>query len=209
VRAALLVVLGLVLAGAASAATPRPDAHDRALAAQLAAKVAALRAISQKTSEDPLESAALKRCPAMKKDPAQAFAAVFALVPVLLIDTVNQYRPQLSSLRDSLARMDPDAPVFARYLALVRESLGIILRFDNHGKKIDYCQALTVLLDKKATPAQVEAVLGVDPSRLSSLSGGRARAVSKSLEKLEPAMRAFFVAAGLPPKTAATLASSG
>jgi hypothetical protein len=205
VRAALVLVTALVLAAApALAATPRPDAHDRALVARLSARISTLKAVAKQTDSKQLDDT-LKGCPALKGDPSKAFAAVFVLLPALLIDVVNQYKPQLSRLRDELSGMRPHSQLFADWLAREGDSLDLILTFDNHGKKIDYCRVVTVMLDKKATPRQVRDVLGVDPALLPSLTKGRAATVSRDLQRLRPKMQAFLVAAGLAPAEAKAL----
>ena len=42
----IIVLVGLIAASVAAAATPTPDAHDRALAQRLAAKVVALQKVA-------------------------------------------------------------------------------------------------------------------------------------------------------------------
>jgi hypothetical protein len=162
----------------------------------LSAKIGTLKAVTNNVDSKRLDSA-LKRCPGLNKDPSKTFAAVFVLLPALLIDVVNQYKPQLSELRDEVARMQPHSQLFRRWLALEGESLGLILNFDNHGKKIDYCRAATVMLDEKSTAREVRDVLGIDPALLPSLTKGRAATLSRELQRLGPQMRAFLVAAGL------------
>src|SRR4051812_12114786 len=130
VRAALVLVTALVLAAApALAATPRPDAHDRALVARLSARISTLKAVAKQTDSKQLDET-LKGCPALKGDPSKAFAAVFVLLPALLIDVVNQYKPQLSRLRDELSGMRPHSQLFADWLAREGDSLDLILTFD-------------------------------------------------------------------------------
>lgn len=202
-----LVVAAAALAAAATAgaATPRPDAHDRALVSQLGGKVATFQAVATQTNGGNELKTALAKCPLLKKDPAQAFAAVFALLPALLIDVVNQYRPQLTDVRDTLARMHPNSPLFRQWLAAEVQVLGLTLEFDNHGKKIDLCRAATVMLDKKSSAQDVKNALGVAPAVIAKLFQGGSSAASATLKRLNPQMRAFFVAAGLSPKVAAAL----
>ena len=134
VVAVLAVAFALGTASTVAAATaPRPDAHDRALALKLGGTVATFQAVTSKTSDDNQLQKTLKNCAFLKKDPAQAFAAVFALVPVLLINVVSQYKSPLTDVRDTLTKMRPHAPLFRRWLAAEVQSLNLILQFDNHG----------------------------------------------------------------------------
>lgn len=184
---------------------PRPDAHDRVLVLQLGGTVATFQAVASKTSGDDQLQKDLKNCAFVKKDPTQAFAAVFALLPVLLIDLVNQYGSPLTDVRDTLAKMRPHAPLFRRWLAAEVQSLDLILQFDNHGKKIDVCQTATVLLDKKSTAKDIRNVLGLDPALISKLFQSGSTNASATLKRVNPPMRSFFVAAGLSPKRATAL----
>ena len=189
----------------AVATTPRPDAHDRVLVSQLGAKAATLQAVASTTSGDNQLQKTLESCAFLKKNPKQEFAAVFALLPVLLIDVVNQYKPQLTDLRDTLGKMRPHALLFRQWLTAEGQSLSLILRFDNHGKKIDICRAATVLLDKKSTSRDVRNVLGIDPALIATLFQSGSTKASATLKRLNPQMRSFFIAAGLAPKTATAL----
>ena len=208
-RIVILILTATTLALAtwatATAAAPRPDAHDRALVHQLAAKVAGFQAVAKASGSSSSVESDLKKCPAFKKDPSKALGAVFALLPALLIDVVNQYKPQLTDLHTTASRMRPDAPVFRTWLTAETQSLGLLLKFDNHGKKIDYCKAAQVMLDKKSTAADIRAVLGVDPALIATLFGSGSSKINTTLTRLKPQMIAFFVAAGLSKKTATAL----
>ncbi|HEX4518788.1 MAG TPA: hypothetical protein VH063_04310 [Gaiellaceae bacterium] len=196
-------MLVLVLSAASFAATAKPDSHDRALAALLSAKVTTFKQFAG--SPDQSLQKSLDSCALIKKNPKDAFAAIFALLPVILIDVVNEYGPELRALRNSLGAMDPDSPLFAQWLSAEGSDLSLILQFDNHGKKIDLCDAATVLLDKKTTAAELQRVLGIDPALLAKIFTSP---VSARLEKLNPKMRTFLIAAGVSRKNAATLTSS-
>jgi hypothetical protein len=63
-----------------------------------------------------------------------------------------------------------------------------------------------LLLNKKTTAADVQRVLGIDPALLGKIFSSP---VSSKLEKLNPRMRTFLIAAGVSRKNAATLTSSG
>ena len=188
----------LVAASAAAAATPVPDAHDRALAQQLAARVASLQkvAAASKGGDDKITKA-LKGCKGLGKSPADGFAVVFAMLPVLLVDLVNQIRPQLLEVRSTIGAMHPHAVLFRRWLAAEDASVDQILAFDNHGKKIDYCAAAKVMLAKDASDAQVRAVLGVSSTQIKKLFSGSSSQASATVTKLNPQMRAFLIAAGV------------
>ena len=147
----------------------------------------------------------LDKCTFIKKNPKDAFAAIFALIPVVLIEVVDDYGPELRALRASIGAMHPDSSLFAEWLTGEGNDLSLILEFDNHGKKIDLCRAATVLLDKKTTAADIQRVLGIDPALLAKIFSSP---VSSKLEKLNPKMRAFLIAAGVSRKNAATLTSS-
>jgi hypothetical protein len=133
----------------------------------------------------------------LAKTPAESFGAVFAMLPVLLIDVVNQMRPQLLDVRATIGAMHPHASLFRRWLAGEAVSIDQILAFDNHGKKIDYCAAAKVMLAKNASDAQVQAVLGVPLSRIKALFSGTSSQASAAVSKLNPKMRAFLIAAGV------------
>ena len=192
------LLVGLVAASVAAAATPTPDAHDRALAQRLAAKVVELQKVARASQNgDDRITKALQGCKGLAKTPGESFAVVFAMLPVLLIDVVNQLRPLLLDVRATIGAMHPHAVLFRRWVAGELASVDQILAFDNHGKKIDYCAAAKVMLAKNATAAQVQAVLGVPLSRIKALFSATSSPASATVTKLNPQMRAFLVAAGV------------
>ena len=197
-RRCLIVVVSVVLA-AASAATAAtaatPDAHDRALARQLAAKVVALQKVATvSTGSDDKITKALQGCPeGLGKNPA----VVFAMLPVLLIEVVNEARPLLLDVRVTLGAMHPHAALFRRWLSAQQAGIGQILAFDNHGKKIDYCAAAKVMTSKSPRDADVRAVLGVSLAQIDTLFSGSSSQASATISKLNPQMRTFLVAAGV------------
>ncbi|HEY4348823.1 MAG TPA: hypothetical protein VGM80_14660 [Gaiellaceae bacterium] len=200
-----IVLCALALAAAAGAAAPKPDAHDRALAARLNAKVSTFANIVTQTGENALIKNELKDCaPFKSKDPGKAFAAAFALLPALLVRVVDDYKPQLTDITQTLAALHPDSPLFRKWASAVTQSYTLMLQFDNHGQKVDLCAAVTVFLAKSSTAADIQRVLGVDPKVVAKLFGS---ASSNTKSKLDPKMRAFFIAAGVPPKNAKTLTS--
>jgi hypothetical protein len=200
---AVVAALAALTAGAALGAAPKPDGHDRALARTLAAKVKTFREIAAQTDNSDLKQS-LDKCPVVKKDPSQAFAALFALLPALLTELVNDYGTELRGLRETLAGMHPHSALFRRWTAAEASNFDLILQFDNHGQKIDLCEAATVMLDKKSTAEDIHRVLGIDPALIAKLftSGS-----SSAATKLNPRMRTFFIAAGLSAKDAKTLTS--
>ena len=100
-RSALAVAA--IAAAAALGAAPSPDAHDRALARQLDAKVQTFRKIAaQDGGSDELKQS-LDKCPLLKKDPGQAFAALFALLPALLTQIVNDYGPRSGDVQRTVS----------------------------------------------------------------------------------------------------------
>jgi hypothetical protein len=206
VTRALVVVAALaaLTAGATRAAAPKPDAHDRALAKALDAKVKTFQKIVAQSGANDSFQRSLDKCPVMKKDPSQEFAAAFALLPVVLIEIVNDYGPQLRDLRQTLLAMHPHSSLFSRWTTGVAGYFARILQFDNHGKKVDLCEAATVMLDKKSTAADLQRVLGIDPSLIAKLFQSPA---SSAPTKLATQMQRFFVAAGLSAKDAKTLTS--
>jgi hypothetical protein len=200
-RLVLVCLAVLALSGTAAAAVG-PDAHDRALVKQLGDKIAALKSVVSKQSDT---NNLLDNCPAFKKNPSQAFAAAFVLLPAVLVDAVNRYKPQLQDVRSTLAGMHADSPLFRQWLTAEAQSIDLILQFDNHGKTIDYCKAAQVMLSKKSTPTDIKNVLGIDPALIAKLFQGAAQGPGTLLTKLKPQMRAFFVAGGLTPKQAQEL----
>ena len=130
---------------------------------------------------------------------------MFALLPVLVIELVNRYKPQLQDVKRTLDTIRPHADLFERWRRADAATLATILRFDNGGKKIDLCEAVTVLLDEKSGAKEYRDLLGIDPALVARLFQGTPG--QKSLKTLNPKMRKFFVAAGLSPKTAKALTS--
>jgi len=202
-RVVAVAAAALIAAGAAQAAAPAPDAHDRALAAQLNAKAKTFHSITGATS--PSSQSSLDKCPAFKKKPADALSAFFLLIPVFLADVVNEYGPQIRDLRDTIGTMHPDSPLFRRWLTAQEGNLALLLQFDNHGKKVDLCAAAAVLLDRKSTDADIVRVTGFHATAIAQLFSNK---TSAAVSKLNPQMRAFFVAAGLSPADAKTLTTS-
>jgi hypothetical protein len=198
-------VLSLPATGVASAAkAPKPDAHDRAVAAQLVARLVTFEKLTASTKDSSDLQSALQRCPAVGKSPSKVLAAAFSLFPALLIQIVNEYGPQLRDLRTMLASMHADAPLFQQWLHAEHDDLSLILEFDNHGKKIDLCKAATVMLDNKSTPADVQNVLGIDPAIIGQVFTSP---VSGTLTKIEPRVRVFLIAAGVSARNAKRLTS--
>lgn len=198
-RALIVVaVLALAVASVAAATTPKPDAHDRTLAQQLAAKVESLKKLTASTdSGDDRITNELKGCKTLGKTPADSFAVFFAMLPVLLIDLVNEIRPILIDIRDTIDGMHPHNAVFRRWLAAEGAGVDQILTFDNHGTKIDYCAAAKVMLAKNPSDAQIRLALGVDPAKVKNLFSGASTQASETVKKLNPQMRAFLIAAGV------------
>lgn len=201
-RAALLVLAALALAGTAAAAPAKPDAYDRALVKQLNDKVTTFRQIAAGTQNG---GNSLQKCAQFKNDPQQALGAVFVLIPVFLAEIVNDYGPQIHDLRDTIAAMQPHSPLFRRWLVAEGQTFSLLLQFDNHGKKVDLCQAAKVLLDKKSTDADIYRTIGIHTALIGLLFGSTS---SQTVNKLNPQMRTFFVAAGLKPADAKVLTSS-
>jgi len=204
VTAAAVLILIAGAAGTAAAAAARPDAHDRALAQALAAKVSAFQAISN-TGGD---SKVLQHCAYLKQHPKQAFAAVFAILPALLAIVVNEYRAELTDLSTTIAGMHPDSPLFKEWLAAEGADIDLILKFDNHGKKIDLCVTAQVMLSKTSTAADIQRVTGLDPALIGLLFGKQATAISNTISKLNPKMLKFLLAAGVSRKDAVQLTST-
>jgi len=194
----VVVAVGLVAVSAAAAATPTPDAHDRALARQLAAKAVELQKLATVSQGgDDRITKALRGCKGLGTSPAEGFGVVFAMLPVLLVEVVNEVRPQLLDVRATIGAMHPHAKLFRRWLAAELAGVDQILTFDNHGKKIDYCAAAKVMLAKNPSDAQVQAVLGIPLSRIKALFSGGSSQATATVSKLNPAMRTFLIAAGV------------
>jgi hypothetical protein len=201
VKLLVLVIVVFCLGGTAGAAAApsKPDAHDRAIAQRLAAEVIALRKLATAADGgDERITKALEGCTGLGKTPGESFAVVFAMLPVLLIDVVNEIRPLLLRARTSIDALDPHAALFKRWLAALRVNLDLMLALDNPGKKIDYCAAAKTLLAKNATDAQITAVLGVSQARIKALFSKQAAQAGSTVKKLNPQMRVFLIAAGVP-----------
>lgn len=151
---------------------------------------------ASKGSDDKITKA-LKDCKGLTNTPGDSFAVVFAMLPVLLIDVVNQLRPLLLEVRAAISAMRPHAVLFQRWLTAERAEVDQILGFDNHGKKIDYCAAAKVMLAKSATDAQVQAVLGIPLAKIKALFSTTSSPDGVTLEQLNPQMRRFLIAAGV------------
>jgi hypothetical protein len=203
IAGALAALSLVVVAHAAPASPPQPDAHDRALAQRLSTQVLAFQAIVKKSGAGLQKS--IDSCKLAKQKPAQAFALVIAAVPALFTQIVTEYKPQIVSLRETVAALHPDAPVFRSWTTALGQEFDLLLQFDNGGKDVDICKAAGVLLDKHSTPADLHRVLGIDPALIAKIFTNKAQA---RLTKLEPQMTAFFVAAGLSRKNAKILVSS-
>jgi hypothetical protein len=198
------VAVAALVTGACLAGGPKPDAHDRALARALDAKVKTFRAIAKQTGQSDSLQKSLDQCSLLKKDPSQALGVFFALIPAFLAELVNDFGPQMRGLHVSLLGMHPHSVLFRKWTAAEGQDLALILKFDNHGKKIDLCKAAAVMLDKKTTPADIRRVIGIDPALIALVFQSP---VSKTLTDLNPKMRAFFAAAGLSKADARTLTS--
>jgi hypothetical protein len=204
--ATVLLSLALVAAGTA-AASSAPDAHDRALVRQIDALATTFDRLPSQSQSQDLDKVLANCSFAKGKDPSQAFAGAFVLLPALLIETVSQVRPQLVQARDLLASMRPDSPLFARWLAAEKKSITFLLQFDNGGKPIDMCKAAKVMLAKSSTPAQIQAVLGIDPRLIAKVFTGSMASSTDAITRLNPRMRTFFISAGLSRKHALALTS--
>jgi hypothetical protein len=199
-----VAAVALVAVAAAGAAAPKPDSHDRALAAKLNAKVSTFQAIGKDTGENGTVGAELDACHLFKKNSPAAIGAVFAVFPALIVRLVDDFKPQITDLRNTLVAMHPDSPVFSSWTAAQGRSYSLMLRFDNHGQKVDLCAAAAVMLDTKSNADDVHRVLGIDPALIVKLFNDPD---STRLSSLNPKMRTFFVAAGLPKARAKALTS--
>jgi hypothetical protein len=197
---AFLVVLAFGAVAASAAAARVPDSHDRVLIAQLEAKVQAYEGLGSSSSG---ADSAVKRCAFVKNDPAKAFSAAFALLPVEVIQAVTKWRGPFRDIQHTLVSMRPHDDLFRRWVVAERSEVAFLLRFDNGGKTIDVCKAAQLLMEKRPSPTEIRAVLGIDPSLVGTAF---VRATAKSpLSKLNPPMRAFFIAGGVSKKHAVAL----
>ena len=183
----------------------RPDAHDRTLAAQLNAKVATFGALVGQSGENALIKAELKHCaPFETKDPGKAFAAAFALLPALMVRLVDDYKPQLTELVQTVEAMHPDSPLFRRWAAALGRSYCARAQVRQSRDENRPLPATTVILDKTLTAADYRRALGIDPVLVAELFQSTS---SQTVTTLDPQMRSFFLAAGLSAETAKTLTS--
>ena len=60
---------------------------------------------------------------------------------MFLTEIVNDYGPQIRDLRATVVAMHPHSPLFRRWLTAEAQTFSLLLQFDNHGKKVDLCQA--------------------------------------------------------------------
>jgi len=65
--------------------------------------------------------------------------------------------------------------------------------------------AAKVMLAPHPTRQQIRDALGLDPSLIAKLYESSSSTLTKTLNRLNPQMRAFFIAAGLSAKTATSL----
>lgn len=183
-------------------ASPAPDNHDRALAARLDAGVQTLRQLAKPGGSSP--DLTPKNCAALRGGTDKTFEAAILVTPVLVGELVHEHKAQLVAVQQTIDSIHPDSPLFARWVAALRKSFAQTLQFDTRGKKIDLCQAATVMLDKGSTAADWRRVVGFGPDVFAQAFNNKANA---TLTNLDPRMRAFFIAAGLSRQHAATLTS--
>jgi len=217
---ALAVVLALAALSAAAAlgAGPGPDSHDRALVQQLDASTQIFAKMAAQKGGLGSVDKSLDRCPRQQREigklvdtaaSATAFAKQFnALEAAVVTQAVDVVGPEYRGFRQMMLAMHPHSRLFARWLAAEEQHFALLLRFDNHGKKIDLCKAVAVALDKSSTGGDIHRVLGLDlsPSLISALDQ---RLYQNSVPAaLAVKIRAFFVAAGLPAAGAKHLSSN-
>jgi hypothetical protein len=200
----LVLVAAAVLAPAAAGASS-PDTHDRALMAQLEAKVAQYEALGSNSSAD--IDALMSKCDLVKKNPSQALKVMFAFLPIAVIELVQRYRGPFEDIRQTLASMHPDSPLFRRWVAAELREVQFLLQFGNGGKKIDPCNAVHVILSAHSTPAQIRSALGIEPTLLARLIARSTTGHEADLKRLDPPMRKFFLAGGVSRKHAVALTS--
>jgi len=228
--ASLLVVGALVaaLASAEAVQAAAPDAHDRALAAALDARVATFRAFDTASfgaSESkalhscvPLEKGLLKDKGSLGKAFSGILTAALDLALPLTIDLADRYESELSSLRVALTAMHPDSTLFGQWRTAELRSLNLFLGFANHAQLVDPCSAATYMQGlAKISKAGMAAAL-VDFQSKVGISLAQFQRLAPSfysnsdpataLSSLAQRMGAFFVAAGLDAKDAGVLSSS-
>ena len=191
----LLLVLPLFAALAALAATASaaraPDMHDRALMAQLEAKVAEYHTLGKSKSLDD----SLEKCSFVKGDPSKAFAAAFAALPALVAELVHRYRAVFDDINQTLTSMSPDDAVFRRWVAAMRTDVVFLLRFDNGGKKIDLCRAADAVLHKRV--ADFSRIVGLPASLVVQFYSREVGGQTSALKRLNAQMRPFLIAGGV------------
>jgi len=202
-RAVAAVAAALMLVCTASAAaSASPTRHDRTLVRRLVTELNTFKSVASPSFDDK----ALKGCSYLKTHPQQAFA-LFVVVPALVVNLVGEHKAELLHVRGTLAAMHPDSPLFRQWLTAQIGNFDLLLRFDNGGRHVDLCKAVTVLASQNATAAQVHALLGIDPTLVPKLFQTSSSGPSARLAKLNPRMRSFFIAAGMTPKQARALTS--
>jgi hypothetical protein len=202
VRLVVVAIAAGVLASTASAA-PRPDAHDRALMAQLEGKVVQYENFGSNSTGD--IEALMRKCGFAKGDPSHELSVVFALLPISVI--VQELHDPFTDIEQMLSTMRPHSALFRSWVVAERNEVAFLLRFDNGGKKIDECKAARVLLSKQPRPAQIKAALGVEPALVAQLILRSTTGAGSGLQRLNPPMRAFLLAGGVSQKHAEALTS--
>ena len=85
------------------------------------------------------------------------------------------------------------------------QNFALILQYDNHGQKIDFCRAATVLLSKKSTAQDIRKAIGIDPALIGKLFSSGSSGPGTTVTHLNPKMRKFLVAAGVSARNAKAL----
>jgi hypothetical protein len=146
----------------------------------------------------------VKQCAFVKQDPSKEIAASLAAIPVYVIEFVTKFKKPFLDIQRTLVSSHPHDDLFRRWVAAERAELAFLLRFDNGGKAIDLCKAAQILMQDQPKPAELRAVLGIDPA-LVPQALSRALATKSPLSKLNPPMRTFFIAGGVSRKHAEQL----
>ena len=212
-RIVVLLLASLLLSGPSLARAPAatraqgPDAHDRALVAELVGAYASAGSAAQQRLRGFGNATIMKKlssCPGskskLKKDP---LAVVFGLLPAMLIDVIHQVTPELSAYERRLSGLRPDSPVFKSWLTLSQQQMQALLALGRASSGVDYCKAATALLDK--SQSGYLAALGLSPdeaSKLRALNQGTGSAA----KKVRSSFRAFLLGDGLKPKLATAIA---
>jgi hypothetical protein len=199
-RVLLILVTAGMLAGTAAGART-PDGHDRALMARLEAKVQLYENLGSSSAGS---DSRVKQCAFVKQDPSKEIAASLAAIPVYVIEFVTKFKKPFLDIQRTLVSSHPHDDLFRRWVAAERAELAFLLRFDNGGKAIDLCKAAQILMQDQPKPAELRAVLGIDPA-LVPQALSRALATKSPLSKLNPPMRTFFIAGGVSRKHAEQL----